>query len=335
MTLSNSIQIEIILGIFAVLLGALAIVRSCWRCTPEFLRKAMHVGMGFVAFLLPWLFVAHRPVALLAGLIIVLLVAVRVPGPLRKTLGGVIHDVGRESWGEIYFALGVAGLFMLSHGEPLYYGISILTLVLADTAASLIGCRHGFLRYHVLGEFKSLEGSLAFLMTAFLIGALGLSLFGPCGITVSLVIALSFALPATLVEAVASKGTDNFFVPLCSFALLKILLTLSPFGLAVFLSVVLATVPSVFMFLYDRSYPDVAREAVSTVAKHSALRCVNLSAGSPGQMTIGKLDDDGSSPLNRQKARPASNTPGSGRTNAREPILMDVPTSHRIARPAA
>jgi hypothetical protein len=53
MTLSNSNQIEIILGIFAVLLGALAIVRSCRWCNPEFLRKAMHVGMGFVAFLLP------------------------------------------------------------------------------------------------------------------------------------------------------------------------------------------------------------------------------------------------------------------------------------------
>jgi phytol kinase len=182
---------------------------------------------------------------LLAGSIIVLLMAVRVAGPLRKTLGGVIHDVGRESWGEIYFALGVVGLFMLSHGEPLHYGISILTLVLADTAASLIGCRHGFLRYHILGKCKSLEGSLAFLMTAFLIGALGLLLFGSGGIMVSLVVALAFALPATLIEAVAGKGTDNVFVPLCTFARLKILLTLSPLELAVFLSVVLATEPGI------------------------------------------------------------------------------------------
>jgi phytol kinase len=267
MTLSNSNQIEIILGIFAALLGALAIVRSCWRCNPEFLRKAMHIGMGFVAFLLPWLFVSDWPVALLAGFIIVLLMTVRVAGPLRKTLGGVIHDVGRKSWGEIYFALGVVGLFMLSDGEPLYYGISILTLVLADTAASLIGCRHGFLRYHVLGECKSLEGSLAFLMTAFLIGALGLSLFGPCGITVSLVVALAFALPATLVEAVAGKGTDNIFVPLCSFALLKILPTLSPIGLAVFLSVAVATVPTAFIFLYNRSHPVSAKKAAPSAGK--------------------------------------------------------------------
>jgi hypothetical protein len=191
------------------------------------------------------------------------------------------------------------------------------------------------LRYHVLGKCKSLEGSLAFLMTAFLIGALGLSLFGPCGITVSLVVAIAFALPATLVEAVAGKGTDNVFVPLCSFALLKILLTLSLFGLAVFLSVVLATGPTAFMFLYDRSNPDVAREAVSPVAKRNALRLLNLSAGSPGRMIAGKLDDDEPSALNRQKARPASHAQGSGRPNAHEPILMDVQIPHRIAQPAA
>jgi phytol kinase len=281
MMLSSSIEIELILGIFGVLLGALAIVRSFWRCDPEFLRKAMHVGMGLVAFLLPWLFVSNWSVVLLAGTIMLLLMTVRLAGPLRRKLGGVIHDVRRDSWGEIYFALGVVGLFMLSHNEPLYYGISILILVLADTAASLIGCRHGFRRYHVLGECKSLEGSLAFLMTAFLIGALGLSLFGSVGIMVSLVVALAFALPATLVEAVAGKGTDNFLVPFATFVLIKFLLTLSQLELPAFLAIMVVSVPVVFLFICDRSHSAPARRFESPLAKEGRPRRLGFSPGPP------------------------------------------------------
>lgn len=277
MMLSSSNEIELILGIFVVLLGALSVVRSIRPCDPELLRKAMHVGMGLVAFLLPWLFLSTWSVVVLAGLMMTLLTVIRLASPLRQRLGGVIHDVARKSWGELYFALGVVGLFMLSHREPLHYGISILTLVLADTAASLIGCRHGFRRYHVLGECKSLEGSLAFLVTAFLIGALGLSLFCSVGITVSLTVAVAVAMPATLVEAVAGKGTDNVFIPLCTFALLKILLALSPLELAVFLSVILATVPTAFMFLYDRSHPDSANKVGPSTGKVKTPRRLNFS----------------------------------------------------------
>lgn len=335
MMLSSSNEIEIILGIFGILLGSLAILRTFWRCDPEFIRKAMHVGMGFVAFLLPWLFLSDWSVVLLAGSIIVLLMMVRLAGPLRKILGGVIHDVGRHSWGEIYFALGVVGLFMLSKGEPLYYGISILTLVLADTAASLIGCRHGFRRYHVLGECKSLEGSFAFLMTALLIGLLGLTLFGSVGIVVSLAVAIAFALPATLVEAVAGKGTDNIFVPLSTLALLRVLMTLSPPELAGFLTVVAVAIPGAFLLLYVRSHPGVAKEAGTSVAKQRSLRRLDSSTEALDRTDLVKLNDNEASPLKPHKARPASHAPGSSRIRSREPGVMDVQTPHGIVQPAA
>lgn len=281
MALSSSQEIEIIWGIFGILLGVLAVIRSFWPCNPEFLRKAMHVGMGLVAFLLPWLFVSTWSVVLLAGSIIALLMGIRLTQPLRKRLGGVIHDVGRDSWGEIYFALGVVGLFVLSHDEPLLYGISILTLVLADTAASLMGCRHGFRRYHILGECKSIEGSLAFLMTTVLIGTLGLAMFSSLGMVDSMIVALAFALPMTLAEALAAKGTDNFFIPICTFVLIKFLLMFSRLELAAFLAVVVAIVPLVFLFLYDRSHPDPATGRKPSARKGNSPRRLTFSPGSP------------------------------------------------------
>lgn len=279
--LTISSEIGIILGMFGILLGALAAIRRSWACDPEFLRKGMHVGMGIVAFLLPWLFDSRWVVVILTASLMVPLMVIRLDDPLRKKLGCVIYDVGRTSWGELFFAMGVVALFMLSHADPLLYGISILTLVLADTAASLVGCRHGFRRYRVLGECKSVEGSLGFLTTAFLIGAVGLVLYGPIGIIASLIAAFAVALPVTLVEATAGKGTDNFFIPLCTFVLLKILLTFSTFKLAIFLVVMMAAVPILFMFLYRRSHPDAAKEVAPSVRKVKSPRQLNFSPGPP------------------------------------------------------
>lgn len=270
--LSDLHNFELVWGIFGILIGGLAIIRRFWTCDAETLRKTLHVGMGLVALSLPWLFVSNWSVMLLTGSILALLMGIRLVRPLRKMLGGVIYDVERDSWGEIYFGLGVAGLFALSHGEPLLYGISILTLVLADTAASLIGCRHGFLRYRVMGECKSVEGSLAFLLTALLIGVLGLDLFGSLGIIDSLMVALAFTFPVTLVEAVAGKGTDNFFVPLCAFGLLTSLLSLNQLELIASLTASIVVVPVIFLLLYWRSHLDRAAIQESSQGENESSR---------------------------------------------------------------
>lgn len=64
---------------------ALGLTPARLPCGPEFLHKAMHVGMGIAAFLFPWLFIPSWSVVLLAG-------------PLRQMLGGVIQDMRRDSW---------------------------------------------------------------------------------------------------------------------------------------------------------------------------------------------------------------------------------------------
>jgi phytol kinase len=239
-----------VVGAFGALLGGLTILRRYAPYNPEVLRKVLHAGMGLVALSLPWLFASAWPVIVLAGFLVAVLLAIRLILPLRKMLGEMIYDVGRSSWGEVYFALGVACLFMLCRDEPLLYCVPVLILALADTASSLIGRRHGRLRYAVWGGSKSVEGSVAFLLAAFVVAELGLLVFAPLGGFDRLLAALALAVPVTLVEAAAGKGSDNFFVPLAAFVLLKSLLAMSRPELVVALAIASVAVPGVFLFLY-------------------------------------------------------------------------------------
>lgn len=214
--------------------GLLVLQRHC-RPHPELLRKLVHVGMGLVALSLPWLFASARSVVVLTSVFVLLLIGLRVLPTLRIHLGTPIHGVDRKSLGDIYFALGVGGLFLFSSGDPLLFCIPILILTLADAAASVTGLYYGRLRYTVMTGEKSIEGSLAFFFTAFLSAHTALLLFTEIGRAETLLAALALGLFLTLVEAVADNGLDNLLIPLAGLLLLKTYLGMGLVALAVHL----------------------------------------------------------------------------------------------------
>jgi phytol kinase len=136
-------------------------------------------------------------------------------------LGSSIHSVDRKSLGDIYFALGVGGVFLFSLGDRLLFCVPILILTFADAAASIVGLYYGRLRYAVGTGEKSIEGSLAFFFATFLSVHMVLLLFGELGRAETLLSALALGLFLTLVEAVADKGLDNLLIPLAALLLLK------------------------------------------------------------------------------------------------------------------
>ncbi|MBC7805649.1 MAG: hypothetical protein H7145_05805 [Akkermansiaceae bacterium] len=221
------------------------------RIHPELSRKMLHVGMGFVTLTFPWLFgTAMWPVVLLGVLASASLYTLRRSSWLRERFGGVLHGVSRDSLGEIYFPVGVAGLFFLADGDTVSYIIPVLLLALGDAVAALIGVRYGSLKYETGEGQKSLEGSLAFLLVAFLSAHVPLLLATNTGRAESLLIGLILGLLLTLIEAVAWRGLDNLFIPLGAFLLLRSFLPLGVLDLLVRLGVTLALVG--FAVLYRR-----------------------------------------------------------------------------------
>jgi len=235
-------------GIFAVLMVGLRAYRHACSKDPELIRKLLHIGMGLVTLTFPWLFRASWPVLLLTVVFTLFLMALRLSRPLQRLLGGVIDGVSRDSMGELYFPLAVGLVFLLSAGDPITFCIPMLILALADASAALIGQRYGTLRYATGDGEKSVEGSTAFLIVAFLSTQIPLLLFTSTGRAESLVIALTLALLVMLLEAIAWRGLDNLFIPLGAFFLLKSLLKLNATALDAHLAiaVILVMLPVLF-----------------------------------------------------------------------------------------
>jgi phytol kinase len=198
----------------------------------EFSRKLLHVAMGLILCPLPWLFDHFWPVALLSATYIALLIARRYLVALDNHVAGVIDGVGRKSVGEFLFPVTVALLFFLAGHDRAVYLAPMLVLSLADAAAAVIGRRYGMCPYPAPGGCKSLEGSLAFAITAFASTHLTLLLIGTTGRVESVLLAVIISLSLTVVEAFVTGGWDNLLVPLGAWGILKVLADVSAGSLA-------------------------------------------------------------------------------------------------------
>jgi phytol kinase len=192
----------------------------------ESARKLVHLSMALACVPLPWLFREPWPVDLLAAVAIAGLIAVRVVPAMQARFGAALHGVGRASLGELFFPAGVALLFHLSGGQPSLYVAPVLALGIADAAAALAGGKHGCHVYRTTAGTKSWEGSVACFLCAWLCGML--SLFAFAGAPWERVVAVSFnlAVMAAFAEGVLAGGLDNLLMPVATFTLLKLQLTM-------------------------------------------------------------------------------------------------------------
>lgn len=220
-----------VLLLAAFLLSMLAFAHALRRraaITPETSRKTMHVALGAAALAFPVLFRTTWPALLVCALTIGVLLLLR-SGALGPRARSVVHGIGRHSEGDLYFPISAGALFILASGDRMLYLIPLLTLTLADTAASYVGRRYGVTRFassDQCGE-KSIEGSGAFLCVALLCAFVPLVLATGVPATRALSIAAPFAVVMTLLEAAAWRGLDNVFIPIGGLLLLERLMVMS------------------------------------------------------------------------------------------------------------
>src|SRR2546428_23364 len=94
------------------------------------------------------------------------------------------------------------------------------SLVVSDPAAGLLGRACGRLAFFAASDRKSVEGSAAFFVAAFLGVHLALLLLTGVARDASVLIALQLALIVTSFEAISLHGNDNLVVPLATYYLL-------------------------------------------------------------------------------------------------------------------
>lgn len=134
---------------------------------------------------------------------------------------------GQKSWGIVWFPLAFLILLIIFPKDPMMVALPMGFLALGDAFACIIGTAFSPNYYILFGDKKSWVGNLAFISGALLSSAIIIQ-FTPFQLptfpTFALRNALLFtAVVAAAVEAMSSKGFDNFTVPLSSALILYFL----------------------------------------------------------------------------------------------------------------
>ena len=200
-----------------LLLGISEATRSFLRWKPESSRKLVHVIVGTLVSICPFIFESKFPPITLAIIFIIInLFALK-----NEFLKGM-HSTDRISYGTVYFPLAFLILAAFWWEKPITLVLSILIMTFSDTIAAIIGERTTYPRQFKLWEDnKSVEGCTGMFLSSFMIIYIGTDLFAwlfeaAFFIPLPILIGVSgfVAMLVTLSESNSSRGSDNFSVPI-------------------------------------------------------------------------------------------------------------------------
>ena len=195
----------------AVVVGTALAVRHRFPDQREWSRKVVHIGTGPVV-LLAWGLGIARWVALPAAIAVTLATALNH----RFRVLPAVEDVDRHSYGTVAYGASIAILLALFWAQqPLAVAAGVLVMAIGDGLAGLVGPQLRSPRWRVLGQGKSLAGTVAMGGGALVVLVLLQLIAQSQGMAAPgwpQVIAI--ALLATALEQGSSFGIDNLTVPL-------------------------------------------------------------------------------------------------------------------------
>ncbi len=195
-------------------------LRRRLKFSVEFTRKFVHIAVGMIAFPLVALFQAW-PFAIIPPLVFIIVNYVSY----RRQIFAGMETGERGQLGTVYFPISFSILIPLLWSQPAWLVASLMPMTWGDAFAAIVGKRLGTHKFTVLGQTRSIEGSLAMFAFSFIATFGALVVFAQ-PLAASLALAFVTALVATLVEAFSPFGIDNLTVPLSSAIALVALETL-------------------------------------------------------------------------------------------------------------
>ncbi len=203
------------------LIGLAETLRRKRGYSSDFTRKIIHIGVGMLSwgvhflFDTPWFYIS-------ASLLFVVINFL----DWRFGFFAAMSSSDRANLGTVYFPLAIAVATYLFWEQPPLMVAATMPLTWGDGLAPIAGRRFGKHSYQVHTSTRTLEGSAAFFVAAFLFTWLALwGLGGLPDLTAvqALLPALVIAAITTLVEAVSIWGLDNLTITAVAIFLLNTL----------------------------------------------------------------------------------------------------------------
>ena len=202
--LIGPIAIAVWLGV-VILIAVLT--RQRWPDQQELSRKIIHIGTGAVVPM-AWFFAIPRLVAVPFAVLVTLAIAINH----RWRVIPAVEDVDRNTYGTVAYGLAITTLLILFWpGRADAVCAGVLVMALGDGLAGLVGRSVNSTQWTVLGQTKSIAGTLTMaLVSTFVLVGLMLA----DGNAIVWGVAVGISAIATALEQVSPAGVDNLSVPL-------------------------------------------------------------------------------------------------------------------------
>lgn len=199
-----------------VVAGLLVLVEMLWR--ESLIKRAngralVHILVAcWVAF---WpLFLSFTTISILAMAMFLVVVMSRTFNIFKA-----IHKAKRPTIGDLLFPLAILACAQLANNGAVF-AIAMLQLGLADGLASLIGSRTMYKPYKILGQQKSVGGTLTFVTIAVCLVVASFIYKGTWGSEAAIMLVVLPAVTAAA-ENISVFGLDDLTVPLLTVVLLN------------------------------------------------------------------------------------------------------------------
>jgi phytol kinase len=207
------------LYIFAIIGTAEAL--RCWRnYNSDFTRKFIHVGVGMLSWLVPFLFDSPWPFVFASFTFVII--------NLLDWQYGFISSMtssDRSNLGTVYFPIAAAVAALIFWDHPPLMVAALMPLTWGDGFASVIGRAYGRHPYTVFGHTRTLEGSLTFFVMGGFFTWLALWMMSGApdlSLATAVLPTVVIMLATTLTEAVSIGGLDNLTITAVAIIILSI-----------------------------------------------------------------------------------------------------------------
>lgn len=222
--MTNTLGFILCLAYILTIIGVAELLRRRRGYDSGFTRKVIHIGVGMMIWLVPFLFTTPWPfvVACVMFMIINLI-------DWRYGLIGSMQSRHRSNLGTVYFPLAAAVVALIFWDAPPLMVAALMPLTWGDGIAPVIGAAYGRRVYRVHTSTRTVEGSAGFFVAGFIFTWLALWVMpgtpeiSPVG---AILPALVIMAVTTVIEAFSIWGLDNLTVTAAAI----IILSLWPFS---------------------------------------------------------------------------------------------------------
>lgn len=218
--MTNTLGFILCLAYILTILGVAELLRRRRGYDSGFTRKVIHIGVGMMIWLVPFLFTTPWPfvVACVMFMIINLI-------DWRYGLIGSMQSRHRSNLGTVYFPLAAAVVALIFWDTPPLMVAALMPLTWGDGIAPVIGAAYGRRVYRVHTSTRTVEGSAGFFVAGFIFTWLALWVM-PGTPEISPVEAILPALVimavTTVIEAFSIWGLDNLTVTAAAIIILSL-----------------------------------------------------------------------------------------------------------------